>query len=164
MKSQRHREACSICGVFSHLSKLTKRLRRTPHHFGLQVVSDGGRYVASCYHERRYRQAREFPQPSIQGQPQGKLGGESDGKVAQRREKLTRSASTNTLCVVTTLEQTVHTTDRELKASLGRTRLGLCLAGGGLARTRLARFATFAGHVSEDCRVVSSEWKGEVCG
>ena len=48
---------------------------------------------------------------------------ESDGKVTLRRE-LTRSTSTDALCVVTPFKQTVHTTDRELKASLGRARLG----------------------------------------
>jgi hypothetical protein len=48
---------------------------------------------------------------------------ESDGKVALRRE-LTGSTSTDALCVVTPFKQTVHTTDRELKASLGRARLG----------------------------------------
>src|ERR1700677_2947926 len=101
------------------------RTRRTLHHFGSQVVSDGERYVASCYHEQHYQPTREFPQPSIQGQLPGKLQSELDWKVALRCEELTRSTSTNTLCVVTTFEQTVHTTNGELKASLSRARLGL---------------------------------------
>ena len=48
-------------------------------------------------------------------------------------------ARTNTLSVVAPLEETVDTTNRELKAGLGRSRLRLAGSlGGGLARLGLA--------------------------
>ena len=52
---------------------------------------------------------------------------------------LTWCTSTNTLCVVALLQETVDTTDGELETGLRRTRLTLasCLTGG-LARLRLA--------------------------
>ena len=60
-------------------------------------------------------------------------------------KKLTRGTSTNALGIVTILQVTMDTTDRELKAGLGRARLGLATGfGGGLARLGFA--ATFAGH------------------
>jgi hypothetical protein len=39
----------------------------------LQVASDEGQYVASCYRERHYQQAREFPQPDTQELQRDKL-------------------------------------------------------------------------------------------
>jgi hypothetical protein len=43
------------------------------------------------------------------------------------------------------LEKTVHTTDGELQTSLGRTRLGRLLRGGGLASlSSFAAFSSFA--------------------
>jgi hypothetical protein len=95
-------------------------LRPTLRHSGLQVASDEGRYVASCYHERHYRPTREFPQPSTRGRPQDRLKDESDSDKAVICKGRTRSTSTNALRVVSTLEETVHTTDRELKSCLGR--------------------------------------------
>ena len=69
------------------------------------------------------------------------------------------STSTNTLGVVTLTEQTVHTTDREREASLGRTRLRV-LGARGLA-ARLAAASHFdgcvglgkkSGWIVSDCR------------
>lgn len=60
-----------------------------------------------------------------------------------RKKGLTRSASTNTLGVVTLLQQPVNSADGELETSLGRTRLGLGLPTRCLA-TRLSGFSTFA--------------------
>lgn len=62
----------------------------------------------------------------------------------------TRCASTDTLSVVAPLQETVDTTDRELKTSLGRAGLRLGLATGRLS-SRLS-FAAFARHV--DLRVL----------
>jgi len=56
------------------------------------------------------------------------------------------SRSTNTMSVMNRLlEETVHTTDRKLKTSLGRTRLGSLFGGWGLATlASLAAFSTFS--------------------
>jgi len=132
-------------------NRKTKSLEHTLHRFGLRVASDEGQYVASCYRVRHYQQAREFPQPGIQGPQPGKLQereSQMQGK-AEKRRRLTGSTCTNTLRVVSAFEKTVDTTDRELKACLGRTRLRLCsLARGSFARAGLARFSTFARHCS----------------
>ena len=119
-------------------------VRRTPHRFGWQVASDGGQYVASCYHEQRYQQAREFQQQGTQVRLRGRLemhhthlGFLSSTEFELKRR--TRCTSTNTLGVVTLLQETVNTTDGELKTSLGRSGLSLArgfsrgLAGLGLA-------------------------------
>ena len=59
--------------------------------------------------------------------------------------RLTWCTGTDTLGVVASLEETVDTTDRELKAGLRRARLGLASGiGGGLAGLGLA--ATLARH------------------
>lgn len=57
---------------------------------------------------------------------------------------LTRCAASYALSVVSFLQQTVYTTDRELKAGLGGTRLGLGDLTGSLT-TRFC-FAAFSGH------------------
>ena len=61
--------------------KIRKSVRRTLHRSGLQVASDEGQYVASCYRERHYQQAREFPQLDIQERQRDKL--EKEGKRSQ---------------------------------------------------------------------------------
>ena len=63
--------------------------------------------------------------------------------------RLTRCAVSYALSVVALFQQTVHTTDRELKTSLGRTRLGL---GGRFTRSLAARlcFAAFSRHCEYD--------------
>ena len=71
--------------------------------------------------------------------------------------RLTRCTSTNALCVVTLLQETVDTTDGELKTRLGGARLRL--RGGitrGLARLGLA--AALARHVAKCVWVVVKKW------
>ena len=66
-------------------------------------------------------------------------------EVSKAKFELTRCAGTDTLSIVAPLEETVDTTDRELKAGLCRSGLGLARGlGGSLAGLRLAR--TLARH------------------
>jgi hypothetical protein len=53
--------------------KTQKSFRRTLHRSELLVASDGVQYVASCYRERHYRQAREFRRPDTQERQRDKL-------------------------------------------------------------------------------------------
>lgn len=70
----------------------------------------------------------------------------------------TRSTSTDALGVVALLQETVDTTDRELEASLGRTRLlGFPFGRRGLSRLGLS--SSLAGH--SQCLYSSYEGKGE---
>ena len=102
----------------------------TLRRFGSQVGDDAARYVASCYRERRYRRVQEFQRRGIQGQLRGKLQSVkllvSVHRIAENcRVEHTRSACTDTLGVVAALQETVDTTDGELKTGLRRTGLGL---------------------------------------
>ena len=70
----------------------------------------------------------------------------SEKKRKEKGNKLTRSTSTNTLSVVALFQETVDTTDGELKARLRRTRLRLaCGVARGLA-ARLCLAASLARH------------------
>lgn len=138
MRSQHHRVVCSIYPrkFVTLVLEIRKSVRRTLHHSGLQVASDVGQYVASCYREPHYQQAQEFPQPSTQEQQRDKLVVKMSQMAMTliKWKTLTGSTSTNSLRIISTLEETVHATDRELKACLGRPRLRFCFAGGCLAR------------------------------
>lgn len=77
---------------------------------------------------------------------QGKEGKEKGGKERRTLKdgsEVDGGTSTNTLSVVALLEETVDTTDGELKSGLGGSRSGLlgvaALGGGGLARLSLSR-------------------------
>lgn len=107
-----------------HISDMiggTRRKGLTLRRFGWQAGDDGGQYVASCYHELRYRQARESRQRDIRGQQRGRLekGIMSDNGAARLNESQhTWCTSTNSLSVVALLKETMDTTDGELETSL----------------------------------------------
>ena len=67
----------------------------------------------------------------------------SGGRDATR---ITRGAGSNTFSIVAFLQETVNTTNRELQAGLGGTRLGFARAVTRSLATGLSRFSTFARH------------------
>ena len=68
-------------------------------------------------------------------------------EVSKAKLELTRCTSTDTLSIVAPLEETVDTTDRELKAGLCRSGLGLAR---GFTRGSLARLG-FAASLARHC-------------
>ena len=111
----------------------------------MPVEDDEGQYVVSCYRGLHYQQARGFQQQDIRERQPDRLKGKINCFNAIReRAKISRtwSASTNTLGIVTLLQQTMDTTNGELETRLCRPRLRLAI--GGAARFTGSGFARFA--------------------
>jgi len=108
---------------------------QTPHHFGSQVGDDGAQYAASCYHALHYLQAQESRRLGIRAQRPDKL--ENCHQTRSRRQHIlirTWCASSDTLGIISSFEETVDTTNRELKTGLCRARLSLAVAASLAAR------------------------------
>ena len=118
----------------------------TLHHYEWQVAGDEAQYGPSCYHEQHFQPTQGSRQRDIQGRQQGKLRKNEIRTTRLGKTSLTRSASTNTLSIVTPLQKTVNTTDGELETSFRRTGLRLGIR----SRRGLARFsASFSRHFNK---------------
>ena len=108
---------------------------QTLHRFGSQAGDDGAQYAASCYHALHFLQVQEFQQPGIRAQRPDKL--KNWHQTRSRRQHIpvrTWCASTDTLSIISSFEETVDTTDRELETSLCRPRLSLAVTASLTAR------------------------------
>jgi hypothetical protein len=110
-------------GRVSTISQCVVESELTPRRCEWRAVSVLVQYVASCYPGQHYQPTREFRRPNIPGRQQDRLWHimnivDHEPLTPSSR---TRSTSANTLCIVASLQETVHTTNRELEAGLGRT-------------------------------------------